>query len=185
VPTNLDGAETLNHGIREYLDAACSGCHRPGHRDEGLGPDLRRLGRRTEAELRDALLRPRESHAGASMWSLGWRYDKKVGTRGPSALNALIVALLATNDDPGPYRSAWYRPTLRVDLSCAGCHQEVIGGQTGGPPHRCTLLRRKEGLRCRACHDQTATRVKSTRGPCPAVQQAEPECAICHLRTSR
>jgi len=185
VPTDLAGAPALSRGFDEYLQAGCTGCHNPGRSDEGLGPDLRRLGRRSDAELRDALLRPRQTHGGATMWSLRWRYDKGASS-GPTALDALIVALLAMNEDPAPYRRSWARPTLRVDPACAGCHQEVTGGLTGGAPHRCTLLKRKEGLRCRSCHGEEATRIKPavTHAECPAVRAATPLCPVCHNRAA-
>jgi hypothetical protein len=105
----------------------------------------------------------------------------------------------------GPYRSAWARPTLRVDVDCTSCHLEVFGERdrpAGARKHRCTLLRRKDSkLRCAACHGAEDTRVKrttahggkgqspavrrsgATKGiECPAVQAARPLCPVCHTR---
>jgi len=178
VPTDLAGAAELGRGFQQYLDAACTGCHQPGRLDEGLGPDLRRLGRRTVDELKDALLRPRESHAGATMWSLAWRFGK-----GGRDLDALLTALLAMSDPPQPYRASWARPTLRVDVDCTSCHQEVVGQRTAGRPHRCTLLRETRALRCRGCHSDPSSQVKPAPGrECPQVRAARPLCAVCHLR---
>jgi hypothetical protein len=185
VPTTLVGAEDLELGIQLYLEAACSGCHQPGRLDEGLGPDLRRLGRRTEAELRQALLDPREGHDAAVMWSLRWRFDQKT-EQGRRQLAALLAALLALGDDPAPYRPVWANPTLRVDVSCTTCHREVsAGGKTVGRPHRCSLLHQRDALRCVRCHraDDAKTQVQARGRECPEVQAARSLCPVCHLRS--
>jgi quinol-cytochrome oxidoreductase complex cytochrome b subunit len=190
VPTGLRGAVALEQGLREYLDAGCSGCHQPGRRAQGLGPDLRRLGRRSEAELRQAILDPQLGHASAVMWGYRWRYDQGT-TPGRDAVAALITALLSFAESTAPYAQAWASPTLRVDVDCASCHTLERGGRALGRAHRCTLLREQQGLRCPSCHDarlppttSPATRpATSPRRECPQIAAARPGCAVCHLRS--
>jgi hypothetical protein len=183
VPGDLQGAPVLAAGFREYLDAACSGCHQPGRVDPGLGPDLRRLGRRTEAELRRALLDPRQMHPSAVMWSLRWRFVTATPA-GRDTLSALLTALLAISDSPAPYRSAWANPTLRVDVDCTSCHS-FLGDRATGPAHRCTYVIGNESLRCGRCHGTATTRPPTGHRPhreCPQVRAARPTCTVCHLR---
>jgi mono/diheme cytochrome c family protein len=181
VPTGLAGAPLLERGLREYLDAGCSGCHQPGRTEQGLGPDLRRLGRRSEAELRQSLLDPEVGHDRAVMYSLRWRYDEGTA-QGRAALQALIAALLAIAESPAPYASAWARPTLRVDVDCSGCHSMAAGGRAVGRRHRCTLLRERGELRCPTCHADAATRPGERGRECPQVRAARSLCGVCHLR---
>ncbi len=176
VPGALAGASVLDRGMREVLEGACAGCHQPGRLEQGLGPDLRALGRRSEAELRRAVLDPEENHSAAVMWSLRWRFDQATAD-GRAALTALITALLALADSPEPYRAAWARPGLRVDADCAGCHLEGSGPR--GARHRCALLVGNASLRCRSCHPE---RPKG-QGECPQLAAARPTCAVCHLRS--
>lgn len=181
VPTGLVGAPSLDGGFREYMDAACSGCHLPGRKRQGLGPDLRRLGRRTRKELLEAILEPRKGHEQAVMWSLKWRYDA-TGDQGSRTLDDLLTTMLVLSDSPTPYRSAWARPALSIDADCEGCHQEIDGGRLGGRPHRCTFLKSSEHLRCRSCHGDQTNRPRRTGGKCPQIRQSSSLCPVCHLR---
>jgi len=190
VPTGLAGSPALDRGFQEYLDAGCTGCHQPGRREEGLGPDLRRLGRRTGAEIRKALLDPREGHGQAMMWSSRRRYNDKT-PEGRVRLNDLVTALLAISDSPAPYWSAWAKPDIRWNVDCQACHLASSGRKALGRAHRCTMLRQYENLRCPRCHEQDTTRPPS-RGrkgvksqTCPQVQAARPLCPVCHLRRSK
>jgi cytochrome c553 len=194
VPTGLKGAPALDRGYQHYLDAGCTGCHLPGRPREGLGPDLRRLGRRTDAELRKALLAPRKGHDKAVMWSLRWRFDDKKKA-GKADMDDLLVALLAMAEQPGAFRSRWARPTLKWDQDCTGCHR-VYEAQAptakkmpavAGRPHRCTFLKRSKTLRCASCHhDKTGPpRRRAGRKRCPQLQAAWPVCAACHNRDAR
>ncbi len=182
VPTGLSGAPLLSQGFREYLDGGCSGCHQPGRAEQGLGPDLRRLGRRSEAELRQVLLNPRQDHPEAVMWSLTWRYDE-TSPQGRVALSALITALLALAESPVPYRNAWANPLLRADVDCNSCHSLRRDDQPAGQGHRCTLLQKNDNLRCSRCHIDRATRPIERGQECPQIQAARSLCAICHLRS--
>jgi hypothetical protein len=190
VPTGLGGAADLERGIDEYLRAGCVGCHLPGHHDVGIGPDLRRMGRRTEAELREALLYPERGHPDAAMFNLRWRYDQRT-ERGRKALAGLITAVLAFSEPRAPFRAAWARPDARIDTPCQSCHREVFGGTTLGARHRCTLLRQQHHLRCKRCHGSAELRPRAPSSrpsaradtrDCPHIAQTRPLCGVCHLR---
>jgi hypothetical protein len=180
VPGQLAGAPALERGFREYLDGACSGCHQPGREDQGLGTDLRTLGRRSAAELQRAILEPERDHPSAVMSSFRWRFDP-ARPEGRAALEALTVALLAIADSPEPYRAGWARPALRVDVECSGCH--LPGVPRKGPPHRCSYLRTSPELACRRCHTTPAPEGRTLdRRRCPQLRAAAATCTVCHLR---
>jgi hypothetical protein len=176
----VEGAPALARGIEEYLDAGCSGCHQPGRIDQGLGPDLRRLGRRTKAELLRALLDPEQAPPGSVMWSLRWRYDEKTA-HGKRALDDLVTALLALGESPRPYQTGWARPQVRSDLDCAACHFSTESGpRRGSPRHRCGYLRGNPSLRCRACHQAPRQLPAGSSAACPQLAAARPSCTVCH-----
>ncbi len=183
VPTGLPGAPALDHGFKEYVEASCTGCHQPGRLEEGLGPDLRYIGRRTAAELKKALLDPRAGHSPAVMWSFAWRYDQAT-EQGRRTLDHLITALLVMAESPTPFRSHWVQPAIRVDQPCTDCHDLSKGGAaTTGRAHRCTMLKQVEDLRCPRCHNKETPQPDQARGgECPQIQAALPRCAVCHLR---
>lgn len=191
LPTGLAGAPALDRGFDEYLEAGCTGCHLPGRGDEGLGPDLRRLGRRTRAELLDALLDPRKKHDQALMWSLRRRYDDQT-KEGRTRLADLITALLVISDSPEPYRQHWAKPALQIDVRCESCHDTESGQKPAGPGHRCTLLLKRKTLACARCHSGAADKKKDAARPrpsarakdgaCPQIQAVRPLCPVCHLR---
>ncbi len=181
VPGELAGAPALARGMKEYLDGACAGCHQPGREEAGLGGDLRKLGRRSEAELRRAILEPERGHPRAVMSSFRWRFDPE-RPEGRAALDALLVALLAIADPPEPYRAGWARPSLRIDPECTACH--LPGAEArGAAPHRCSFLRTSPELACKRCHPTpapTAAGLSSRR--CPQLRAASAGCGVCHLR---
>lgn len=182
VPTGLRGAPALDQGFREYREAACTGCHQPGRQGDGLGPDLRTIGRRTAAELKEVLLDPGAAHTSAVMWSFAWRYDQNT-EQGRRALDALITALLVMAESPAPFQARWVRPGTLADQPCTSCHDLNRGGKATGREHRCTLLREVEDLRCPRCHHEGAPRPDPAhRGVCPQLEAARPLCGICHLR---
>jgi quinol-cytochrome oxidoreductase complex cytochrome b subunit len=178
LPGKLAGAPALKRGLQEYLAAGCSGCHQPGRLDEGLGPDLRRLGRRSLTELRDALLRPRRGHPGSVMWSLRWRYPQR-SAAGKRRLDDLLIAVLALGQDPAPYRAAWTAATVHAGADCRTCHRPP--GAAAGRKHRCSYLLGNLSLDCRRCHAQGLPLAPAGR-ECPQVAAARPVCAVCHLR---
>lgn len=190
VPTGLAGAAALDRGFTEYLKAGCTGCHLPGRADEGLGPDLRRLGRRTRAELLETLLDPRKKHGQALMWSLRPWYDETT-KEGKKKLADLVTALLAIADSPEPYRQHWARPALQIDVRCDSCHDTEGAKEPRGARHRCTLLRQRESLACRRCHSEGTGKDKATAPrplvqvrdrECPQIRAVRPLCPVCHLR---
>jgi hypothetical protein len=174
----VGGAPALARGIREYLHAGCSGCHQPGRLDQGLGPDLRRLGRRSEAELLRSILDPETAHMTPVMWSLRWRFNDKT-REGKQALAALLTALLAFGEDPGSFRSSWARPEVSSRQLCSGCHRGKT--RAGQAKHRCTFLRGNPSLRCERCHHGADTpQSAGTEKSCPQLLAARPTCQVCH-----
>jgi len=182
VPGALAGAPVLERGIREYLDGACGGCHQPGREDQGLGPNLRTLGRRSAAEIRRVILEPERGHPGAVMSSFRWRFDPD-RPEGRAAPEALLVALGALADSPEPYRSSWARPSLRIDVECTACHAPG-GSSSHQSPHRCSFLRGSPELSCKRCHrnaEPGSTKMLHSRR-CPQLASAWSVCGVCHLR---
>ncbi len=180
IPTGLEDAPVLEQGVAEYLKAGCVGCHLPGHYDAGLGPDLRRLGRRTEEELKKAILNPEDGHPDGVMFNLRWRYDQKTKA-GRSKLTALITAILAFSEQQQLFQDAWANLKVPIDLSCNTCHREITGQKTIGASHRCTFLKQDHALRCDNCHRSAELYPRSTDNECPRVAQARPVCSVCHL----
>lgn len=198
VPGRVKGAEQLARGQREYVDAGCVGCHVPGRRGPGPGYDLRFRPTRTIAELRMRLLDPRHAEPPATMmWTLrdGTYRDRfDASPEGQQALDALIAYLLVLTDSPEPFRKAWARPELRVDVTCTKCHERAgarpakdprPAGAKGKAEHRCPELAGSKTLRCDRCHtagQQLHDAKREQKHRCPQIRAALPLCSTCHQR---
>ncbi|MCA9671518.1 MAG: hypothetical protein KC503_38235 [Myxococcales bacterium] len=168
-------------GQKLFLETNCVGCHYPGRRTPGVGPDLRKATMPSAAKLQRLLLEP---PADKTMWSLNDRtYRGRFSESKPLAdLMRYVLSIAAT---PAPLRAHWAQPKVSAKLApCDSCHAKQPGAAAKGAKHRCPELRAKSPLlACVRCHDaKQDARAGAKIARCPSVRAAAPQCATCHLR---
>ena len=169
VPGSVAGSEELLAGVQTYSELGCGRCHASfgASRARSWGPDLRQIGRRTPAELREALVDPALDSPATLMPSFAPTF-KQDPAAGEALLGFLVSAALPQRRDQ----------SAAAQVPCSSCHAGVQGRAGGAFEHRCWWIQdQSERLECASCHAMVPTEPGKR---CPLIEMERSNCALCH-----